>query len=293
MILEQIINGIVIGSMYALIALGYTLVFGVLDKLNFAHSEIFMVGGFVGLASIGLGAPIWLSLLVVPIVCGALGLLVELASFRKFTSKDAQITAALSSLAAGLIMIDAIHKMFGGEPVALDIPATVRTASISIFHLQIAWIKIGILVLAILLMIGLHLLIAHSAMGRSIRAVAESPRSAMLLGINVIRVNQQTFFIASALAGLAGLLFAMRTGFASSDVGFSFALKALAIMAIGGMGDLRGAVVGGILVGVIEALAVHFGFGRLGEGSVWALMMIILLIRPAGLFGNTATTERA
>ena len=138
----------------------------------------------------------------------------------------------------------------------------------------------------------LHWLISRTAMGRNIRAVAESPTFATLLGIDVKRVNQQTFFIASALAGAGGLMFSLRNGIASSDIGFTFGLKALAIMAIGGMGDLRGAVLGGILVGVIESLAIQFGFGKLGEVIVWALMILVLLARPGGLFGGAHTTEQ-
>jgi branched-chain amino acid transport system permease protein len=220
-----------------------------------------------------------------------MGLVVEVVSFRRFKSADAHITAALSSLAVGLIAIDLVQKSFGPEPVQLDIPLQIRTASVSLFGFQIAWIKLFTLAITLLLMIALHFIVARTAMGRNIRAVAESPVSATLLGIDVKRVNQQTFFIASALAGTAGLLLAMRTGVASSDIGLSFGLKALAIMAIGGMGDLRGAVAGGLLVGVVEALAVQFGLGRIGDTVVWILMIFVLLARPAGLFGRASSAD--
>ena len=292
MIAEQIVNGIVLGSMYALVALGYTLVFGVLDKLNFALSELFMLGGFVVIATVGLGAPLWLAGLLVLVICGLLGLVVEFVSFRKFTSADAQVTAALSSLAVGLIMIDLVQKTWGGEPVSAPVPIEWRRANVVFFGMQIQVMKIAILAVTLALMGVLHWLISRTAMGRNIRAVAESPAFATLLGIDVKRVNQQTFFIASALAGAGGLMFSLRNGIASSDIGFTFGLKALAIMAIGGMGDLRGAVLGGILVGVIESLAIQFGFGKLGEVIVWALMILVLLARPAGLFGGAHTTEQ-
>lgn len=291
MIAEQIFNGIVLGSMYALIALGYTLVFGVLDKLNFTHSEIFMFGGFILVTTVGLGAPLWAALPIVLVISGLLGLVVEFVSFRKFKTADAQITAALSSLALGLILIDVVQKSFGTDPVAVDVPVAIRTASLAILGFELAWIKLFILAVTVALMVALHLLITLTAMGRNIRAVAESPISAALLGIDVKRVNQQTFFIASALAGVAGLMLALRTGVASSDIGLTFGLKALAIMAIGGMGDLRGAVAGGILVGVIEALAVQFGLGKIGDTVVWILMIFVLLARPAGLFGRGLATD--
>ena len=292
MLAEQIVNGIVLGSMYALVALGYTLVFGVLDKLNFALSELFMLGGFIVLAGVGMGAPLWVAALAVLVICGLLGLVVEFVSFRKFTSADAQVTAALSSLAVGLIIIDLVQKTWGGEPVSVPVPLAWRTASVEVFGLQIQVVKLAILAITLVLMLVLHWLISRTAMGRNIRAVAESPTFAQLLGIDVKRVNQQTFFIASALAGAGGLMFSLRTGIASSDIGFTFGLKALAIMAIGGMGDLRGAVLGGILVGVVESLAIQYGLGKLGEIIVWGLMILVLLARPGGLFGATHSSEQ-
>lgn len=134
-------------------------------------------------------------------------------------------------------------------------------------------------------------MIVNTKLGRSIRAVAESPTKAALFGINVTRVNQIVFFIASALAGIAGIALAFRAGYASTDVGFTFGLKALAIMAIGGMGDLRGAMLGGLMIGVVEALAFQWGLGQLVDVVVWLFMIGVLLLRPTGLFGMSAMRE--
>jgi branched-chain amino acid transport system permease protein len=284
-LVEQIINGIVLGSLYALIAQGYTLVFGVLDKLNFAHSEIFMLGGFLALASVALGASIPVALMVTIAISALLGLVVELVAFRKFRSRDAHITAALSSFAIGLVIIDLTQKVWGTEPVALALPDALRVASIDVLGIRIVLVKLAILVFSLALMLVLHLVVLRTKMGRNIRAVAESPGAAALFGINVTRVTQQVFAIASALAGIAGMALAVRTGFANSANGFTFGLKALAIMAIGGMGDLRGAFLGGLLVGVVEALAFQWGLGQLADVLVWLFMIAVLLLRPAGLFG--------
>ncbi len=291
MIADQIVNGIILGSMYALVALGYTLVFGVLDKLNFAHSEVFMLGGYVGLSWFALGAPLWASVIVAFVICGLLGLFVELVSFRKFTGRDAQITASLSSLAVGIVIVDLVQKHWGSEPVSLPLPVELRTAGFTFMGVTFNWLKLGILGFTLALMAGLHLLVSRTALGRNIRAVADNPTSATLMGVDVKRVNQSTFFIASALAGVAGVLLSMRTGFATSDIGLTFGLKALAIMGIGGMGDLRGAVVGGLLVGLLEGLAFQFGLGRVADIAVWILMILVLLVRPAGLFGNAAARD--
>lgn len=291
MLVEQIINGIVLGSMYALIAQGYTLVFGVLDKLNFAHSEIFMLGGFVAVASVALGASIPLTLLVTIGISGLLGLVVEFVGFRKFRSHDAHITAALSSFAIGLVIIDLTQKMWGTEAVPIAFPDELRIASIEIFGIRIVLVKLGILALSLLLMLVLHLVVVRTNLGRSIRAVAESPAHAALYGIDVTRTTQLVFVIASALAGVAGMALTIRTGYANTASGFNFGLKALAIMAIGGMGDLRGAFLGGLLVGVLEALAFQWGLGQLADVAVWVFMICVLLVRPAGLFGTAGARD--
>lgn len=291
MLVEQIINGIVLGSMYALIAQGYTLVFGVLDKLNFAHSEIFMLGGFVAVASVALGASIPLTLLVTIGISGLLGLVVEFVGFRKFRSHDAHITAALSSFAIGLVIIDLTQKMWGTEAVPIAFPDELRIASIEIFGIRIVLVKLGILALSLLLMLVLHLVVVRTNLGRSIRAVAESPANAALYGIDVTRTTQLVFVIASALAGVAGMALTIRTGYANTASGFNFGLKALAIMAIGGMGDLRGAFLGGLLVGVLEALAFQWGLGQLADVAVWVFMICVLLVRPAGLFGTAGARD--
>ena len=282
--IEQLVNGIVLGSMYALIAQGYTLVFGVLDKLNFAHGEVFMLGGFLCLASLALGAPVLLAVLAAVVAAAVLGLLVEFVGFRAFRSRDAQVTAALSSFAIGLVLIDGAQKVWGTEPRALDLPAALG-ATITVGGVRLVVLRLVVLAVALGLMAALHVLVTRSRLGRQIRAVAEDPVKAALFGVDVRRVTQAVFAIASGLAGLAGAAMALRTGYASSDVGFTFGLKSLAIMAIGGMGDLRGALGGGLLVGVVEAAAFGAGFGQFADLLVWLFMIAVLLVRPSGLFG--------
>jgi branched-chain amino acid transport system permease protein len=289
---DQLINGLVSGGLYALIAIGYTLVFGVLEKLNFAHGEIFMFGGYAGVIALSLGGDVTAAVLLTIVVSALLALVVELVSFRKFRSADAQITAALSSLLVGLIIIELTHKIFSSEPRSLGLPQEVYSAGVNFLGVQIAWIKLVILGTALVLMVGLSFVIEHTRLGRNIRAVSDSPEFAALSGINVKRVTQQVFVIASILAGIGGLLVACKSGVAVAEVGLTFGLKALAVMAIGGMGDLRGAVVASIVVGVAEGLTYWAGLGRLGEITVWVLMIVILLFRPSGLLGRGQTHER-
>ncbi|MGD9922432.1 MAG: branched-chain amino acid ABC transporter permease [Pseudorhodoplanes sp.] len=290
MLTGQIVNGLVSGAMYALVAIGFTLVIGVLDKLNFAHPEVLMFGGFVGVMAVG-AVPLPLAFGLALLIGGVLGLLTEFIAFRRFQSADAKITAALASLALGLIVTDLVHKAWGTEAVSLPTPGGWVSGRFRIAGVDFVNIQVVIVVTTIVLAGGLHLLLQRSRIGRQIRAVAESPISSSLLGINVRRVSQSVFFISSALATEAGLLLALRTGAASSETGLTFGLKALAIMAIGGLGDLRGAAVGGVAIGVVEALMFYFGLGRLSELTVWVAMIATLLFCPAGIFGGGAHVQ--
>lgn len=285
MLAGQIINGIVSGAMYALVAIGFSLVIGVLDKLNFAHPEVFMFGGFVALIAVN-AMPLPLAFVVVFVVGGLMGLFTEFIAFRRFKSADAKITAALGSMALGLVVTDLVQKWWGTEPVPVVVPGSWLQQSYQVLGVSVLHLQLVILIVTLVLMGALHVLLQRTRMGRQIRALAESSVSASLLGINVKRVTQSVFFISSALAAVAGLLLALRGGVASSDIGLTFGLKALAIMAIGGLGDLRGAVVGGLLIGVLEALTFMLGLGRLVEMTVWVTMIAVLMFKPGGLFSG-------
>jgi branched-chain amino acid transport system permease protein len=285
MLAGQILNGLVSGAMYALVAIGFTLVIGVLDKLNFTHPEVFMLGGFIGLVSMTY-LPLEWAFLSALAVGGLLGLFTEFVAFRRFPGGDSRITAALSSLALGLVLTDLVHKVWGTEPVPIPRQGGWLAESFSISGVHFLNLQLLVLGVTLVLMVGLHFLVNHTRAGRQIRALAEAPTSAALLGINVLRVKQAVFFISSALAAIAGLMLALRSDTASSEIGLTFGLKAMAIMAIGGMGDLRGAVIAGLGIGVLEALMFHFGLGRLGDLTVWGAMIAILLLRPGGLFSG-------
>lgn len=284
MLTGLVINGLISGGLYALVAVGFTLIIGVLDKLNFAHPEVLMLGGFVAVAASDLPPA---AQFVVAFFCGGMfGLFIEFTSFRRFGNADSKITAGLASMAVGLILTDLTQKIWGTESVPLPIDSGWLSRRFSIAGVEFLNVQLLIVVITAALTVGLHILIHHTREGRRIQAVAESPVAATLLGINVLRVSQTVFFVSSALAAVAGLLLALRSGAASSDIGLTFGLKALAIMAIGGLGDIRGAMLGGLLIGLCEALMFHFGLGRLSELTVWLAMILTLMFRPSGLFGG-------
>lgn len=291
MIAGQIANGLVTGMMYALVALGFTLVLGVLHRLNLAHGDIFVLGGFVGLGATNWGLPLWLVVPLAAIVGGVVGIAVEQVCFSRLEDEDAENAAALSSVAFGIVLVDLLHKLWGTEPVPLNPLALGPSRIFAFLGVRFTFIEVVIVIVTLLLMIGLHLLVADTRLGRNIRAVADNAQSATLLGINVRETAREVFAISAALGCIAGLLLTLRLATASSDLGLGFALKALAVMAIGGMGDLRGAVLGGLLIGVLEALAAQFGFAQLADLIVWLCMIAFLVFRPQGLFGSVLARE--
>ncbi len=286
MIAGQIINGLMVGGLYALVAIGFTLIVGVLHRINFAHTEVFMIGGFAGLVVANQVPSIPVALVGAFVVGGVLGLVVEQISFRRLGSDEAAITAALSSMAVGLLMLDIVHHVWGTEPIAFPLANALGAGSFELFGVRFVPVQGLVIVLTAVLVAVLWFVMEKTQTGRNIRAVSDNPTAAALLGIPVRRIGQKVFFISSALAAMTGLLFALRVGTVNSDIGLSFALKALAVTAIGGMGNLWGAVVGGLLVGLMEALAVHYGFGPLADLVVWGFMILVLLARPQGLFGS-------
>ena len=283
MFVGQLLNGLVNGAMYSLVALGFTLIIGVLDKLNFTHPEIFMFGGFVGIISIEF-LPLPWALLVSFLVGGVLGVITEWIAFRRFKRSDSKITAALSSMALGLVFTDCVQKYWGTEPVSLPNLPSGMGKNIELSGVQFPYLHFFILIVTFVLMFLLQAFIHQTRMGRQIRAVAESPTNAALLGIDVTRVSQAVFFISSGLAAEAGLLLSLRSASANSEIGLTFGLKALAIMAIGGLGDMRGAMLGGLLIGVLESSLYLFGLGRWVEITVWVVVILTMIIKPSGLF---------
>jgi branched-chain amino acid transport system permease protein len=286
MIAGQIINGLMVGGLYALVAIGFTLIVGVLHRINFAHTEVFMTGGFIGLVVAQAAPSIPLAMAAAFVLGGALGVVVERISFRNLNSEEASITAALSSMAVGLLILDVVHHVWGTEPIPFPLVNALGKGSFELAGVRFVPVQGLVLVLTFVLVLALYFILEKTRVGRNIRAVSDNATHAALLGIPVRFVGQQVFFISSALAALTGLLFALRVGTVNSDIGMSFALKALAVTAIGGMGNLWGAVVGGLLVGLLEALAIQFGFGSLADLLVWGFMILVLLVRPQGLFGS-------
>ncbi len=295
---QQLINAISIGSIYALFALGYTLVFGVLDVLNLAHSAVFMLGAVFAYSLIVLhGMSFLVAVPLAMIASGSLGLVIEYVALRPLRRRNApQISALISTIGLALIMVALVEQARPGTSLAWlwqDGANSVRfpvaafpNPTWHIAGLTVEGSRVEIVLVTLVLVLLLSLVLRYSQIGRALRAVAENPRAALLLGIQVERIFAITLFISSALGGLAGILFAVATSNIDPYIGRDqVEVKGLAVIVLGGMGSVPGAVVGGYLLGLIEVISfVRFG-STVQAGVAFLALFLILVLRPRGLFG--------
>jgi len=299
--LQQILNGLVLGSVYALVALGYTMVYGILQLINFTHGEVLMIGAMVSLTMVMLlqsmfpelnGLWIMVMALVVTIpVCMILSATIERVAYRPLRNAP-RLAPLITAIGLSIVLQTLAMMIWGPNPKVF--PDLLPTTPIEIGGAFLAPKQLLILVVSAVLMAGLIILIQTTSMGRAMRAVSENPKIALLMGINPDRIIAITFMIGAALAAVAGMLVAMNYNIVHFTMGFIPGLKAFTAAVLGGIGNVPGAVLGGLLLGVIESL----GAGYIGDitggflGShyqdifAFAVLIIVLLFRPSGLLGE-------
>lgn len=290
MLYQQLINGLMLGASYSLVAIGYTLIFGVLNLLYFAHGEVFMVGAFVGLTLVVMAdANIYVALLGAMIACAALGILAVFAAVRP-VSKDHPLAPLISTIGLTIVLQNLAIYIFGGENFSF--PETIKQELYQFGPVTISSVQIFILVVAAILMVVLWLFIERTKMGRAIRATAENHETAALLGVDVNKVVLVTFVIASGIAGIAGVLDGVKNSSISPFMGLEVAVKGLVVMLLGGLGNVFGAMVGGLLLGMIEILSSAYLGSTARDFFTFVILILILLYRPTGLFGTRTVEER-
>jgi branched-chain amino acid transport system permease protein len=288
MFAQQLVNGLMLGGAYALVAIGYTLIFGVLNLLHLAHGEVFMVGAYVGLALALAGFSPWVVLAGAMLGAATLGVLVERVAFRPVRNRGSHVTPLITTIAVGLVLQHVVVKIFGAEPVAF--PAPFAAAAMTIGPVTLTTLQLLILGTSLALMALLELVLRATPTGMAIRATAENQTVAGLMGINVSLAIVATFAIASALAGAAGVLLAWNFTGLSPFFGVKVGLKGLAIMLLGGLGNVTGAMLGGLIVGVVEVMSVAYLASSYRDAFAFAVMILILLVRPTGLLGARLQT---
>jgi len=290
MIYQQVINGLMLGASYALVAIGYTLIFGVLGLLYFAHGEVFMVGAFVGLyLVVHAGANIYVALLGAMIACGALGIAAVYVAVRPI-AKDRPLAPLISTIGLTIILQNLAVYMFGGQQVAF--PETIKQTLYTIGPVTISSVQLFILAVAVTLMVALWLFIERTKMGRAIRATAENHETAALLGVDVNKVILITFVIGSGIAGIAGVLDGIKNSGISPFMGLSAGVKGLIVMLLGGLGNVFGAMVAGLMLGMIEILSAAYIGTTERDLFSFMILILILIYKPTGLFGTRTADER-
>lgn len=290
MLYQQLINGLMLGASYSLVAIGYTLIFGVLNLLYFAHGEVFMIGAFVGLYMVTLGGTnIYVALLGATITSALVGIIAVYVSVRP-VSKDHPLAPLISTIGLTIVIQNLAIYIFGGQQVAF--PDTIEETLYHIGPITISSVQIFILTVAITLMVVLWLFIERTKMGRAIRATAENHETAALLGVNVNRVVLVTFIIGSGIAGIAGVLDGIKNSGISPFMGLGAAVKGLIVMLLGGLGNVFGAMVAGLLLGMIEILTSAYIGTTQRDFFSFAILILILLYKPTGLFGTRTTEQR-
>jgi branched-chain amino acid transport system permease protein len=308
--LQELVIGVTVGAIYALIALGYTMVYGIIELINFAHGDIFMIGTFVcvsifaafgittsstaptGFALVGV---LLITLLGAMAVCAVLGVVIERVAYRPLRNAP-RLAPLISAIGVSLILED-VGKLWKGITF-VSFPQIFPQVFFHIGPIIITSINILVIAVALVLMVGLQWLVTRTRTGRAMRAVAQDREAAALMGVNVNRIIAITFFIGAGLAGAAGLIYGLQFGSTIFYLGFTLGLFAFTAAVLGGIGNLVGAMLGGVLIGVIEALSTlipdssNGGFGLPHGGAAWheafifVVLILILVFRPSGLLGQ-------
>jgi branched-chain amino acid transport system permease protein len=283
-ICQQLINGISIGSIYALIALGYTMVYGIIKLINFAHGDVFMVGAFVGYYCAKGGMNLFLSLVIAMVACALLGMLIERLAYRPLRNA-ARIVILITAIGVSFLLENLGIYIVG--PQAKGFPDVVTKQQYTLFGgVTIDSVQVIVLVVTVVLMILLQYVVHRTKIGRAMRAVSHDMEAARLMGINVDNTISATFAIGSALAAAAGVIFAVMYPSVDPLMGIIPGLKAFVAAVLGGIGIIPGALVGGLVLGVTETAVQSAGFSLWRDGAAFAILILILIFKPSGLFGK-------
>ncbi len=303
LLLQQLINGVSLGAMYALLALGFTLVYGILELINFSHFNVFMVGSFIAMWTLQLfgltgqdivltGLPLVGVLLVtfaVTMTCsGLLGVIIERVSLRPLRNVKGP-AAMITTIGVSYILFNLVLLGVGAD--SKNFPNPLPSGQIHIGEAVLRLREVLIWIVSLLLMAGLWLFVQKSKMGKAMRATAQDPEAARMMGVEVDRVIIMAFFLGSALAGAGGLIFGLYYNFTSFIIGFTAGLRAFTAAVLGGIGNIPGAMVGGIIIGLIEAMGGQFIATAWTDVIIFSILVLVLVFRPAGLFGRLAPSK--
>lgn len=283
--LQQLINGISLGSIYALIALGYTMVYGIIKLINFAHGDVFMIGAFVGFYAVtSWQMSFFPALIIAMVLCAILGVVIERLAYKRLRNST-RIAALITAIGVSLLIEYVTIYIRGAQPEAYP-KDLVANKQINLFGADISSQSLLILGVSITLMILLQFIVHKTKVGKAMRAVSHDAEAAKLMGINVDNTISATFAIGSALAGAAGVIFGLYYTKIDPLMGVIPGMKAFVAAVLGGIGSIQGAMTGGMILGVIETIVSAVGFSLWRDAAAFIILIIILIFRPAGIFGK-------
>lgn len=294
MFLQQLINGLTVGGVYALIALGYTMVYGILTLINFAHGEIYMIGAYAGiiflglftaagLASKSLALSIVLTFVLSVALTSAYGFTVEKLAYKPLR-KAPRLSPLISAIGISIFLQNFVMLSQGATDKIF--PAVFGLSGVQMLGARITYMQVFILAVSSSIMLALHLFVTKTRLGKAMRATAQDRDMASLVGINVDSVISLTFVIGSALAAVAGVMIAMHYGLVNYFIGYSAGIKAFTAAVLGGIGSIPGAMAGGILLGLVESFGASYISSEYKDAYAFIILIIILIIKPTGLFGR-------
>ncbi|UTD05462.1 branched-chain amino acid ABC transporter permease [Treponema denticola] len=298
MLLQQLINGLVIGSTYALVTIGFNMVYGVLELTNFAHSSFYMLAAYIGqfillkfFMNISVPIALIITFLTSIIITASLGALMDKIALEPIRiKKGAPISSLISTVGVQTIINNSVLLIFGTVP--LYFPDLLKLGKFTIYGgTVVQWIQILILIMTLIIMLVLTFIVTRTRLGKSMRAISQNQIAARLMGININRVITITFFIGTTVAGISGLMVAMYYQRVDTLMGASVGLKSFAAAVLGGMGSLPGAAIGGLLIGLLETLFAAYISSGYRDIVAFVILILVLLIRPSGLMGKKSVDK--
>ncbi len=295
MLFQQLINGLTVGGVYALIALGYTMVYGILELINFAHGEIYMLGAYLGviffaffsaagLTSYSLSLSLVLTVTLSALFCSAYGFTMERIAYRPLRNAP-RLSPLISAIGVSIFLQNYVMLTQGATDKVF--PHLQGTGGLTFFGARITYLQVCIILVSFFLMLSLHLYVTRTRMGKAMRAVAQDKVMASLLGVDIDLVISLTFVIGSGLAAVAGIMVAMYYGLVNYSIGYIAGIKAFTAAVLGGIGSIPGAMFGGIFLGLVESMGASYISSEYKDAYAFAVLIIVLLIKPSGIFGMT------